>query len=250
MTKSGVSEHTTWGRRALRLCILASSLAVASATLAVAPAYAATASTATCPTGSAAVTSFSYKVGTTSVALNTVKPGDHVLATFTVADGCTDVQVTFAAYNAVPGHPDNLDGQTLANSTTGHFAAGVHTDALSIDIPCAWQADLVTGAVITKFDTTVNPAVTYTARGSLVDAGSGEGVCVTPSPTPTQSESPTSGVSGATTNPSTNSSVLGAAVVAPATGNGSEAIAGFIAVLMVLTGIAVLAEVRRRRLRD
>ncbi|MFY9614936.1 MAG: hypothetical protein WAT58_06015, partial [Candidatus Dormiibacterota bacterium] len=211
MTKSGVSEHTTWGRRALRLCIAASSLALASAALIAVPASAATAATTTaCPAGTAAVTSYFYTANgnPAHVALDGVSPGDKVTAHFTIAPNCTGVQVSFVSYNADPNDLGNLSKQTVFSQATGTFASGDQT--LVIDIPCAWQADLVTGAVITKFDESTGQ--TYSAQNRLINAGSNKGICVTPSPTPTGGESPaaspTSSVNSATTgNP--NSSVLG-----------------------------------------
>ena len=244
MNKSGDQKHLTWGRRASRLCLLASSLALVALSLGVA-AVTANANPPALrqglhqPEGAKPFT-----VNGTDVAdLNNLKQGDHVVVHFTIAADCTNVEVTFASYN---GTTNDIPGQTPFSHDTQTFSTGDHT--LAIDIPCVYQADFAFGPWIDKF--TTNPSNFYGER--LISTGSGSSPCVTPTPTPTESiqasSTPTSSIS-ATSSPSTgHQSVLGASVTNPNTGNGSEAFAGFVAMLMVLTGIAVLAEVRRRRI--
>jgi hypothetical protein len=233
----------------VRAFALAASLAVAAATFVAVPAFATEENT--CPTGTAAVSGVHYTVNgnpVTDLNQNNVHAGDVVKASFTIAPNCTDIQVTFAAYSVPPGGFDDKTLQVLDNHTTGNFSSGNHVDALQVTLPCSWQADLALGEVITQFSN--NPSTYYGDR--LIDHGTGTEECASPSPSPTESIAPaTSTPNPGTPTPSDGQqSVLAAAVTNPNTGNGSEAFGGFIAVMMVLTGIAVLAEVRRRRLRD
>ncbi len=251
MNKSGDQNHLTWGRRALRACGLATSLAVAAAMFVAVPAFAANTNTAACnSTDATAVSGITYTVNNAPVTdLNGLKKGDHVVVHFTTTGECN--VVSFASYLdslAIPtsANPD-LSNQVLFSSDTsgsGGFPGGTHT--LAIDIPCQYQADFVIGGVITKFTAT---DIYHGPPNRLIDTGFGSSPCTSPTPTPTESiqstvtPSATSNVHGV----STSGAVAAAAVTNPNTGNGSEAFAGFVALLMVLTGIAVLAEVRRRR---
>lgn len=249
------TKHLSWGRRVLRLCALASSVAVAAAMFVAVPAFAANTNTAACnSTDTTAVSGISYTVTVASAAdLNGLKQGDHVVVHFTTTGDCN--VVSFASYQDLVNLPTSanpdLTHQVLFSSDTsgsGGFPEGTHT--LAIDIPCQYQADFAIGGVITKF--TATDIYGSGPGGRLISTGFGSSPCTTPTPTPTESiqstvtPSATSNVQGATTtNPA--GGVSAAAVTAPNTGISTEALAGFITLLMVLTGIAILAETRRRR---
>jgi hypothetical protein len=231
-------------RRLARFVVLLSTLALLGLLVGTAPAMAAEAPA--CPEGKAAVTGFQVLVnGTVSQpGLNPLAPGDHVKVTFTVADGCSQVEVSLASYQAPDGDfANNKTSQTLSDSDTGFFDAGEHS--LEVDVAtCFHQTDFAVGAVIQDLG---RPEY-YGPR--LIDSATGGTGCVetSPSPSPTGSveatssptvpptgdASPTSGVHGATTGD------------LPAAGRGTELATGLVAGLMVLTGIAVLAETRRR----
>jgi hypothetical protein len=228
---------------------------VATAVLVAVPASA----TAPDCTSTAAIASFSYTVNghpvtdlnlQTDPAKPSVHAGDLVVAHFTIAQGCENVTVTFATYSR-PGGTTDVTQQVLSDHQTGTFSAGDHT--LQATLPCSWQADLAMGEVINKFDANTF----YGDR--LKDSGWGTEQCVTPSPTSSieasstpnpSSPTPTGGINSSATPSEPGQSVLGASVTNPNTGSGSQAFGGFVAILMVLTGIAVLAEMRRRRQRD
>ncbi len=234
----------------MRAFALAASLAVAAAMFVAVPAFANDDDNKNCPKDKSVVTAHHFTVNGNAVKdlnQNNVHGGDTVVAVFTIAAHCKGQKVTFASYNR-PGGTDDITKQVLFDHQTGSFDTGEHS--LTVKLPCSWQADLAIGDVIEL----IGRPDYYGDR--LIDSGWGTDVCATPSPsaspeegvTPaaTTSPSPEEGVSAA----STQSGVLAAAVTNPATGNGSAAFGGFLAVLMVLSGIAILAEVRRRRLRD
>lgn len=98
---------------------------------------------AVCPNGRDQITGKSFVVnGATTLAAiyGQLHAGDHVVAHFTVADGCSDVTVQFVAFQAqgpnwVAGAP-----QTIFSLDKATFGPGEHT--LQIDVPmCYFQVD-------------------------------------------------------------------------------------------------------------
>jgi hypothetical protein len=113
---------------------------------------------AECPAGAAAITGLSFTVNgqpasTSGLVINGVMPGAVVVASFTVAPGCTAVPLNFSAYNAVAAvaNAGNVGAQTLRSNASGTFGAGAHT--LSIVVPnCFFQIDLYRGALVSQWD--------------------------------------------------------------------------------------------------
>jgi hypothetical protein len=198
---------------------------------------------ATCPPGNASVTQFSYVFNgkTHTTHLNTVHAGDHVVVNFTIAPGCTHEQISLVSYEAPESRVigDHIKLQKLFSQDTGFFEPGSHS--LHIDIPpCFFQADFVRGPVIEHL-TRDNQ---YHTTNRLIDAGNGgDRKCEHENP-PTPSPSPTSSTQAAAT-PAVTSEVK-AAETSPNTGRREDAITGLLAVVMVLMGIALLAETRAR----
>jgi hypothetical protein len=213
--------------------------------LGVAPAMAATTGEGTCPEGTAAVTGYSVLVNgtTTQPGLNPLQPGDHVKVTFTVAENCSEVEVSLASYQAPDSDfANNKTSQTLSDSDTGFFNAGEHS--LEVDVAtCFHQTDFAVGAVIQELG---RPEY-YGPR--LIDSATGGEGCVqeSPSPSPTGSVEATSSPSTPVTDGvSPTASVKGVSAELPVAGRSSDLATALVALLMVLTGIAVLAETRRR----
>jgi len=130
----------------------------------------------TCPSGKAAVTQISFVINgatTFSTLGGHVQSGGSVTANFTIAAGCTSVQVSLASYRApAPTYDRNTASQqVLFDSATGTFAAGPHT--LQIFVPAGFfQVDFVLGAAITQ----LGPASShnfYGDQGRLIDHDNG-----------------------------------------------------------------------------
>ncbi|HEX7166358.1 MAG TPA: hypothetical protein VF230_05185 [Acidimicrobiales bacterium] len=98
-----------------------------------------------CPAGTAAMTDYSYLLDGAESAddiTGNVEPGDTVEVTFTIAAGCTDIEVSLASYDG---------DRALFHSHTGHFGTGEHT--LSINTPdCDTEVDFVLGGVLPNLD--------------------------------------------------------------------------------------------------
>ena len=121
-----------------------------------------------CPVDMAAMTDHEFVInGTTHVddITGVVKPGDDVEVSFTIAAGCSDVEVSLASYGG---------DRKLSDSDTGHFAAGDHT--LAVTTPdCATEVDFVMGAVVaTLGNATGSP---YSDQHRLIDAGRSSSSC-------------------------------------------------------------------------
>ena len=141
--------------------------------------------TATCPSGNAMITHYSFVVnGTTQVAQleNNVHQGDKVKVNFTIAAGCSNEQISFVAYNAAGASFDvnTAPQQTVSSKDSGSFGAGDHS--LSVTIPsCFYQVDFVRGPVIEH----LGAGHLYSTTGSLIDAeNGGSGVCGSSTPPP------------------------------------------------------------------
>jgi hypothetical protein len=202
-----------------------------------------------CPAGKAAVTEQHYLInGTTATDTlqGVLMPGDHLKVTFTVADGCTQAEVSLASYRAPDADfANNKTQQELSDSDTGFFNAGVHT--LEVDVAtCFFQTDFAVGHVIQELG---RPEY-YGPR--LIDSADGGTTCVesSPSPSPTGSVEATSSPSAPSSDAPTSSptqEVHGVSNELPAAGQGGTDVAtGLAAFLLVMTGIAVLSETRRR----
>ena len=147
-----------------------------------------------CPEGPARLASHAYDITRAdgSVANDVaqlrgqVDEGDVITATFTVAEGCEDLELTLATYRA-PGpvfDRGTADEQVLFDHGTGTFDAG--PGSLTATVPaCFYQADFAFGPVIERFDPEF-----YGSR--LIDADNGgSGPCVpdeTETPTETETE--------------------------------------------------------------
>ncbi len=117
-----------------------------------------------------------------------LKHGDTVKVDFTVADGCKDVQLSLASYDAPDGvfSKDTAVKQVLFDSKTGKVGAG--KGSLKIVLPdCFYQVDFVRGEVLTK----LGPATSDNFyEGRLIDAGNGGEKCVTTKETPPTTVAP------------------------------------------------------------
>jgi len=165
-----------------------------------------------CPLGTGAITTYSYLInGSTSVASlrGNVHQGDTVQPFFTIAPGCTAVQVSIAAYTVTTTtiSLSMLLQQRLVSSSTGTFDPGLH-HLDPIQIPsCQFQLDFARGPVVQQFGLTA-PDSNYLGR--LIDGAiSGTDVCgaSTPTPTPTDTPVPLTATSAPTLQPSQTSSM-------------------------------------------
>lgn len=140
-----------------------------------------------CPAQNAQVTSASQIMVT----------GDRARVTFTVAAGCTNVELTLVSYKA-PGpvfDERTADQQTVFDYKTQLFSAGAYE--LEVGVPnCYYQVDFVYGQRIEKF----GPAGSnnfYGKQGRRIRSiDGGTAACVESSPPPT--------VTPTTTPPSSN----------------------------------------------
>jgi hypothetical protein len=99
-----------------------------------------------CPAGDAAMTQHELEV-----------VGGHANATFTIAAGCADLQLSLASYDK--------DGK-LVDSDTGVFGAGDHE--LTVDVPsCGDEVDFVWGTVLPELGHGANP---YAEDDRLIEA--------------------------------------------------------------------------------
>ena len=99
--------------------------------------------------------------------------GGTATGSFTVAAGCSGVEVSLVSYQAPRGSFDEsiADRQVRYREVTESFDAGRHT--LAVDVPdCYFQVDLVTGAPIEKLGPSGSDNF-YGAQGRLVDAANG-----------------------------------------------------------------------------
>jgi len=164
-----------------------------------------------CPLGTGAITTYSYLInGSTSVASlrGNVHQGDTVQPFFTIAPGCTAVQVSIAAYTVTTTtiSLSMLLQQRLVSSSTGTFDPGLH-HLDPIQIPsCQFQVDFARGPVVQQFGLTA-PDSNYLGR--LIDGAiSGTDVCgaSTATPTPTDTPVPLTATDAPTLQPSQTSS--------------------------------------------
>jgi hypothetical protein len=109
--------------------------------------------------------------------------GGTATGSFTVAAGCSGVEVSLVSYQAPRGSFDEsiADRQVRYREVTESFDAGRHT--LAVDVPdCYFQVDLVTGAPIEKLGPSGSDNF-YGAQGRLVDAANGGSAsCQSPPP--------------------------------------------------------------------
>jgi hypothetical protein len=129
-----------------------------------------------------AISDFHYEVGGNTVTLANVHAGDAVSVVFTLNDGCSARQLSFASYNTT-SNPSDLDAQTLFDSDTGTFGMGTHTLTVTVP-PCYYQLDFVWGPVIEHFDTahgvTYHGRQTYTEfPNDFIDGSTGGAACGT-----------------------------------------------------------------------
>jgi hypothetical protein len=113
----------------------------------------------------------------------TLAPGGITIAggmatvTFTVAEGCSNVELSLVSYSAPSGtfNEQTASQQVLYRSDTNTFDAGVHT--LTVAVPsCYYQVDFVYGAPIQQ----LGPAGTnnfYGKQGRLIQALNGGSAC-------------------------------------------------------------------------
>ncbi len=118
---------------------------------------------AQCPGADAAITDASLVVA-----------GDIATGTFTVASGCTDVQVSLASYSA-PGATFALP-QTLFDAASVTKSAGTWTLTATVP-PCFYQVDLVRGPYIQ----TLTPTQLY-GGNKLAFSNGGTGCTTTTAP--------------------------------------------------------------------
>lgn len=130
----------------------------------------------TCPSGIGAIRRVEYSLnGQTLVPqlAGYVHQGDHVEALVTLADGCTNIQVTFASYGA-PGPSFSWDGarsQSLYDVDTRTITTG--QALFQVDVPlCYFTIDLARGPAITTFGSPTSD-VYYSRQGRLIDTDSG-----------------------------------------------------------------------------
>lgn len=131
-------------RRRGRSLVLSAATALIGAGVIVGGAGAAAANTVGCIGDRTAVTSHSYTFtdpdGTvrTGTSLSQAKPGDVVVASFTINPQCTTADVSLASYMATntaqAGSLAFFQGQQLFDSATGTFAGGT-TGTLTVHIP-------------------------------------------------------------------------------------------------------------------
>ena len=95
----------------------------------------------------------------------------QVTATFTIAGGFSDVEVSLASYTKPPPEFEVTYPQFLFDSETGFFDEGQHT--LTVDLPpCGfWQVDLALGPVLL---TIPDRDSGYVAQDRRLDAALGE----------------------------------------------------------------------------
>lgn len=179
--------------------LAATAAAFASPAAAAAPSSTSSASASPhCPAGARAIIEDAYSVnggafvGSSNRHIPGLVQSATVVARFRVADGCTDIRVSFVAYTAVAATftPENATQQRVFDADSQRFSAGVHTLAITLP-PCFFQVDLARGAVIEQ----LGPPGTnnyYDEQNRLVAFNSGgTDVCpqATPSPTPSPSVS-------------------------------------------------------------
>ncbi len=128
-----------------------------------------------CPSGTGAVTNVSYvlQIGTTTTTVTSLggntQDGESVTANFTIAPGCTNIEVTLVSYRAPAAtfNANTANQQTVFDVDTATFNAGPGT--LQVFIPAGYyQIDFVLGAVIT----TLGPANSnnfYSSQNRLLD---------------------------------------------------------------------------------
>lgn len=144
---------------------------------------------ATCPSNIRdRVTTYSYTVtrgGSTFTAktLDEVQQGDSVQVQFTIADGCSDVQVALYSYTASgntheTGWPQHLFDQALGTFNPGTYSLG------PIDMPdCYFQADIV-------IKDSVNGGALQRDVPDATLGGTRSCSAAPPTPTPTPTASP------------------------------------------------------------
>ena len=169
-----------------------------------------------CPAGASAMTDHEFELDGASGELDDVAPGDTVEVTFTIAAGCSDIEVSLASYGA---------DRKLSDSDSGTFGAGEHT--LVVDTPdCATEVDFVFGGVVPQLNAAEGSP--YSDQGRLIDAGSGTSSCPASvggsNQTNTNSNNSSSNTSNTSSNTTTNG-VSSSDVLAPAVsgtaGNGA-----------------------------
>jgi len=141
----------------------------------------------TCPSDTIAMIkqSLSYTIRrldgtvvTVSTLAGAMRQGDTVVAHFTIAAGCANMQLSLASYKAPQPFFDagSTISQTLYASDTGDFAPGTHT--LTVSVPgCDYQVDFVTGGVLAQ----IGPVGSDNFYGSrrIENANGGANSCAT-----------------------------------------------------------------------
>jgi len=165
-----------------------------------------------CPSLPAArVSSFNYTINGVSnlPTMASVTSGGVLSVQFTVAPGCTNVEVSIVTYDSPSGtfNRNTAGQQVVFDQATGMFDAGVHT--LAVDVPqCFFQVDFVRGPVIVK----LGPAGSsnfYGDQGRLIEAKSGGQACTTT----TTTQPPTVQQVTTTTSTTLPTQVLGEQIV-------------------------------------
>lgn len=180
-------------------------LGVAAATIGVPVLTAAPASAATCPTNANdIITNRTFKVegdptvyyglGDSTYAI--AKPGDKITAFFTVAEGCSDVQVGLAVYelsrfdepidekqNLQETKPASAHAQDGKLRFTTTYGAGTYSVGPISTPSCDYQIDFFTGYVIEKFN--IENGETYSSQQRLLAAGRQDGADCVPAATTT-----------------------------------------------------------------
>ena len=162
-----------------------------------------------CPTDGKRITSYNYVVtrNNNQVTLSPPLSGKllssdtGIKVVFTIAAGCTNVQISFASYKMPQKTYDANQKQELYSSATGSFSAGKHE--LSIRLPpCYYQVDFVSGSVLSY----VGPPSSYYGSRLIDAAHSGNPTCATPTKTPTRTptNTPTNTATNTPTNTATN----------------------------------------------
>lgn len=129
-----------------------------------------------CPAGIAAIRNVEIQLNNATLATGLagqVRQGDHVRAKITLADGCSNVEVTLASYMAAAPFFtwENARSQVLFDDRTVLMAT--NETILDVDVPlCMYSIDLAIGPLLP----TLGPATTnnfYSRQGRLLDSDNG-----------------------------------------------------------------------------
>lgn len=129
-----------------------------------------------CPPGNAEIRSIQYQVNNATLVpklASHIRESDHVKAVVTLADGCSNVQVTLASYRVISPVFSwvNASSDVLHGSVTTTISSG--QASLEIDVPpCVFGIDIARGSVIA----TPGPASSdnyYSRQARLLDSDRG-----------------------------------------------------------------------------